>query len=163
MSGAHIYEPTADVDLAPVFRRAPLIGFIPSSGPDTTRIPFVMTRSSAAPNDWQGGRKLVMDDVPGSYRTLVQDLGAAPLTLTTDLLFRDKATFQRFWKAQQYHGQLWMNKNWTMHAPDDEWHEGLTDYAIFLDVMVISPGTLIFDLAKRPMLQGVTFQREDPS
>lgn len=163
MSGAHIFEPTADVDLAPVFQRAPLIGFIPSSGPDTARIPFVMTRRGAMPNDWQGGRKLILDDVPGSYRTLEQDLGASRLTLTTDLLFKDKATFQRFWKAQQYLGTLWMNANWTMHAPDDEWHEGLTDYAIFLDVKVIAPGTLGFDLAKRPELRGVTFRREDAS
>lgn len=155
---SHIYEPTAASD-HPVFHRARYMGFIVA----TELVPFLMVRDSAQPNDWQGGRKLVSDPIWGSGRVLEQDGGAAPLTLTTGLVFRDREAFQRFWALQTESGTLRMNAAWTMHAPDRTWHQHGVDYAEFDDVSIVSPGTLTFDLAKRPMLSGVTFQREDPT
>lgn len=154
----HVYEPTAESDSADaIFRRARAIGFIV---PVNFFVPFVMIRSNAQPNDWQGGRKLVQDDIPGSGRVLTQDLGPQPLTLATGLVFANRAMFQRFWQVQNQTGTLRMNADWTMHEPDRTTHFHGVDYAEFDNVIITSVSGLTFDLAKRPQCD-VVFQRED--
>lgn len=156
---SHIFEPTAESDSADmIFRRAPWIGFTVG----TDFVPFVLTRSSKYPNDWQGGRKLIQDEIPGSGRVLTQDLGPMPLTFATGVLFENRDRFQRFWALQNQTGMLRMNREWTMYAPDRERHEHGVDYAEFDDVLILSVSNITFDLAKRPQCD-VLFQREDTS
>ena len=158
MSG-HL-DHTADIS-ATVFRRAPLLGWtVTTDEGDALHIPLVFWRDGR-PIDWQGGRKLVADEVPGSGRVLVQDMGALPLTLTTNALLQDRATFQRLWRYQERQGTLTMNLAWTMHVPDREEHLGSVDYAHFDNVTLLAIGAMTFDMARRPLLEGITFQRED--
>jgi hypothetical protein len=145
----------------PVFRRAPLLGWhVTTDEAEPLFVPVVFWRDGR-PVDWQGGRILVADQVPGSSRVLVQDMGAGPLTLTTNLLFQDAAIFHRFRRYTDRTGTLTMNGVWTIHEPDRTEHWGGVDYAHFDAVPVMSLGAQTFDMARRPMLEGVVFQRED--
>lgn len=157
--GRHI-DHTAQIDAA-VFRRAPLLGWTVMTDEDEPlHIPLVWFRDGR-PIDWQGGRRIVSDPVPGSSRVLHEDLGALPLTLTTNALIRSRTLFQRLWRYQERPGRLTMNNAWTMHVADEVEHHGSVDYAHFDNVIMLTPGTLTFDMARRPILEGITFQRED--
>lgn len=158
MSG-HI-DHDAEISAA-VFRRAPDLGWtVVTDEGDALHIPVVFWRDGR-PIDWQGGRIRIADQVPGSSRVLVQDMGASPLVLTTNLLFADAATYRRFRRYSDRTGTLTMNAAWTMHAPDRTDHAFGVDYAHFDDVTIMSLGTQTFDMARRPLLEGVVFQRQD--
>src|SRR5690554_247360 len=127
---SHLHEPAASSDSADlIFRRAPWLGWTVTTDDDEPLlIPLVWFRDGR-PIDWQGGRKIVEDTIWGSGRVLRQDGGAQPLTLTTNAVFRNKATFQRFWRYQERQGTVTMNAAWTMHAPDRTIHKHGVDYA----------------------------------
>lgn len=155
MSGWH--DPYAGLPPAHIFRSRHRMGFVVGE----TFAPFRMAREDERPPDWQGGPDITSDRIPGSTRTLHQDLGALELTLTTNLMFRDARARATFWSLIRSTGELWMDAARTMWPPDREWHEGGIDYAIFDNVLVLATGAPTFDLRGVPMLAEVVFGRED--
>ncbi|MGB3329287.1 MAG: hypothetical protein WBA46_10060 [Thermomicrobiales bacterium] len=148
----------------PIFDAFPHIGW--ETGPsDAEKVYFVFVRNDAKPVDWQGGRTIISDRIPGGPRSLTMDLGAKPLLLETSLLFADAATFQKFWRLCDRPGLLRMNADWTVwpgRAPTPVPIVG-RDYVEFPGVVVVSlPSRVTFDVYGAVHCD-VTFQREDTS
>jgi len=134
-----------------------------TGGTDDEKVYFLFVRADARPVDWQGGRDIIADRVPGGPRTLYQDLGAQPLRLATSLMFQDAAAFQKFWGLCDRPGLLRMNADFTVwpgQAPTPVRIAG-RDYVEYEDVVVAAlPSNVTFDLSGCVHCD-VTFERED--
>jgi hypothetical protein len=145
-----------------VFDDYPHLGF--ETGPtDAEKVYFVFTRAQDRPLDWQGGRDIIADRVPGGPRTLYMDMGAQPLRLETGLMFRNDADFRRFWKLAIEPGMLRMNANSSLRrgdSPDPVRISG-REYVEFSNVVVaVLPTEVTFDLYGAVHCT-VVFERED--
>lgn len=146
----------------PIFGDHPLRGW--EVGPsDAEKVYFAFSRTDAEPVDWQGERDIPSRRIPGSNRTLYQDMGAQPLRLATRIILPNEAAYRKFWGLCDRTGLLRMNADysvWPGRAPNPVRIAG-QDYVEFPDVVVaVWPSKMTFD-ARGAVHCDVTFERED--
>lgn len=145
-----------------IFNKTNAIGFITGTEPsDYSYFLFANSRRGGMP-DWQTSRTRIADRVPGSNRTLRQDMGAEPMRLEAELLFRDDAAFMRFMANRTKVGTLRMNRRYTVWPADREVQINGHVYAEFDNVYVVSDPSGIRTDFRRATICRVVFEREEP-
>lgn len=124
---------------------------------------FAFAHRNGAYNDWQPSSVRVTDHIPGGNRILRQHLGAGPMQLATDLMFRDQWAWQRFLANRHLAGTLRMRADRTVYAPTRYVSILETSVAEFDGVTVVSDPSGV-----RPDTNGVVhcsivFEREEPA
>lgn len=136
------------------------LGFAVGDDPDE-RVQFAFARSSGPPNDWQPTYDRVADRIPGSNRTLRQNMGAGPLTLATDVLFRDAYAYQHFLTLRTQPGTLTMNRAYTMYPGAREFQINQVVYVEFDDVYVAADPSNVRRDTNGVVHCRIVFERED--
>ena len=143
-----------------LFDRFDGLGFAVGDDPDE-QCHFAFSRPSGPANDWQPTYDRVADRIPGSNRTLRQNMGAGPLTLATDVMFRDEYEYRKFLSIRHLPGTLTMNRAYTMYPGDREWQVLTTVYAEFDDVHVAADPSNVRRDTKGVVHCSIVFEREE--